>query len=78
MFKLIFRIMVIILFTVFLTVALALWKGGEPFRLVGEGTVIIGRAISEFGDFVDDFISGGKQIGKRYEDIKEIIVPDKK
>jgi hypothetical protein len=70
--------MVIILFTVFLIVALAMWKGGEPFRVFGEGTVIIGRAISEFGDFVDDFISGGKQIGKSYEEMKEIIVPDKK
>jgi hypothetical protein len=55
-----------------------MWKGGEPFRVFGEGTVIIGRAISEFGDFVDDFISGGKQIGKSYEEMKEIIVPDKK
>jgi hypothetical protein len=78
MFKLMFRIMVIVLFTVFLTVSLALWKGGEPFRVIGEGTEIIGRAISEFGNFVDDFISGGKQIGKRYEKIKEIVVPDKK
>ena len=70
MFKLIFRTMTIILFIVFLTLGLAMWKGGEPFRVFGEGTIVIGKAISEFGDFVDDFIAGGKKVQKSYDKLK--------
>ncbi len=77
MFKLIFRTIVIILFLVFLTIALATWKGGEPFRMLGEGTVIVGKKISEFGDFVDDIIKGTKGMKKSYDKFKDVIDSEK-
>jgi hypothetical protein len=73
MFKLIFKAMVIILFTVFLMVALAFWKGGEPFRIFGEGTLVVGQKIMEFGDFVDDLRKGVKKKRKKIEQIKDEI-----
>jgi hypothetical protein len=75
MFKLIFRTIVIVLFLVSLTVGLAVWKGGEPFRILGEGTVVIGKSIMEFGDFVDEFIEGGKKLHKSYDELKDTINP---
>ena len=73
MFKLIFKAMVIILFTVFLMVALAFWKGGEPFRIFGEGTLVVGQKIMEFGYFVDDLRKGVKKKRKKIEQIKDEI-----
>ncbi len=73
MFKLFFRSISIFLFVVFLTIGLSLWKGGEPFRWVGEGTQTIGKSIAEFGDFVDDVIAGGKDLEKNYNKLKDII-----
>ena len=70
MFKLIFRTMTIVLFLVFLTLGLAMWKGGEPFRVFGAGVTVIGKTISEFGDFVDDFIARGKKVQKSYDKLK--------
>ncbi len=77
MFKLIFRTIVIILFLVFLTIALATWKGGEPFRVLGEGTVMIGKKISEFGDFVDDLINGSKKMKRTYDKFKDAVDSEK-
>jgi hypothetical protein len=77
MFKFIFRIMTISVFLVFLTIGLVIWKGGEPFRLWGNGLVIIGETISDFGDAVDKFIGNSKKIQKNYEEIKDVIDTDK-
>lgn len=71
MFKLFFRIITLIMFFVFISIGLALWKGGEPFRWVGEGTVIIGKTISGFGDFVDDVVKGSDVLQEAYEQIKK-------
>lgn len=76
MFKLIFKAMVIIIFVVFTIVGLAMWKGGEPFRILGEGTIVIGDSLMKFGDVVDEFVDGGKKIGKSYDNLKDIV--DKK
>lgn len=73
MFKLIFKAMVIISFVAFLLVALAFWKGGEPFRIFGEGTLAVGKKIMEFGDFVDDITRGVKKKRKKIERIKDEI-----
>ena len=73
MIKLIFRLSVIVIFCLVLAVGLAFWKGGEPFRVMGDGTVRIGQAISEFGDFVDELIMGSKKIKKSYKELQEVI-----
>jgi len=75
MFKLIFRTVIITVFLIFVTVALAIWKGGEPFRYFGEGVTVVGKSIINFGDFVDEFISGSK-LRKKYDKVKEIIKDD--
>lgn len=76
MFKLIFRTITTIIFLIFLTVGLAFWKGGEPFRWVGDGMVTIGEKISDAGDLIDEMIKGGKKVKKSYEDFKEVIVTE--
>jgi hypothetical protein len=73
MFKLIFRTVIIMGFLVFVTVALAIWKGGDPFRYFGEGVTVVGKSIINFGDFVDEFKSGNKKFRKSYEKIKEAV-----
>jgi hypothetical protein len=77
MFRLIFRMISLVMFLLFLVIGLALWKGGEPFRWVGEGLVQIGRDVTKFGDVVDEIIDGGKKIGRNYDKIKEIIDSEK-
>ena len=76
MFRLIFKTMFLSIFLVFLTVALAIWKGGEPFRYFGEGVIVVGKSIMNFGDVVDEFISGGKELRQSYEKIRDVIDPD--
>ncbi len=78
MFKLIFRTVIITVFLIFLSVALAIWKGGEPFRYFGEGVMVVGKSIMKFGDLVDDFVSGSKKIHKSYNDLKGVIINDDK
>jgi len=77
MFRLIFRMISLVMFLLFLVIGLALWKGGEPFRWVGEGLVQIGRDVTKFGDVVDEIIDGGRKIGRNYDKIKEIIDSEK-
>lgn len=77
MFKLIFRTITTIVFLVFLTIGLAFWKGGEPFRMIGEGMVTIGEKVSDVGDLIDEMIDGGKQVKKSYNELKEVIDTDK-
>ncbi len=78
MFKLIFRTITTIVFLIFLTIGIAFWKGGEPFRVVGEGMVTIGEKVYEAGDIVDEVIKGGKKVKKSYIKIKKIIEPEEK
>ncbi len=78
MFKLIFKTIVIIVFMVFLSVSLAIWKGGEPFRYFGEGVISVGKSIMKFGDFVDEFISGSEKLKKSYDDLKDVISTDER
>jgi len=77
MFKMIFRIIFIIVFVIFLSIGIAVWKGGEPFRWLGEKTVTTGKIIQRFGDYIDDVKAGGHKIKKTYEEIKETISPEK-
>jgi hypothetical protein len=76
MFNLIFKTIIIGVFLVVLSVGLAMWKGGEPFRYFGEGVIVVGESIMKFGDLVDEFIAGGKQIRNSYEKIKDVIDTD--
>ncbi len=73
MFKLIFRTVIITVFLIFVTVALVLWKGGEPFRYFGEGVTVVGKSIMKFGDLVDEFKSGNKKLRRSYDKIKEAV-----
>lgn len=77
MFKLIFRTITLIMFLIFLTIGLVFWKGGEPFRWVGDGMVVIGEKVSAAGDVIDEIISGGKEVKKSYEELKEVIDVEK-
>ena len=76
MFKLIFKFITISIFLVFLTIGIAMWKGGEPFKWFGKGIVTIGDTVIGFGDFVDDVVSGGKKIQKNYDKLKDVIDKD--
>lgn len=76
MFKLIFKVMVITVFLVILSVGLAFWKGGEPFRYVGEKLIVAGKSIVKFGDFVDDSISGGKKLRNNFDKLKDVITSE--
>ena len=73
MFKIIFRTITIIVFLIFLIIGIALWKGGEPFRWVGEGLETIGEKVSDVGDLIDEMIDGGKQVKTSYKELKEVI-----
>jgi hypothetical protein len=77
MFKFIFKSITLFFFLIFLIVSLSIWKGGEPFRWVGDGLIIMGETIKDFGDSVDDFIKGSKEVRENVEKIKEVISPDK-
>jgi hypothetical protein len=73
MFKFIFRTITLIMFLLFLTIGLAFWKGGDPFRIAGEGIADAGKTISRFGDFVDNVKKGGKKVHTTYDQLKETI-----
>ena len=70
--------MLVTVFLSFLTVGLAMWKGGEPFRYFGEGVIVVGESIMKFGDFVDEFIEGGKELRNNYDKIKDVIITEDK
>ena len=78
MFKLIFKTINTIVLIGILIIGLAFWKGGKPFRWVGEGMVTIGEKVSDVGDLVDEMLDGGKKVKKSYEDLKEVIVTEEK
>jgi len=76
MFKLIFRMIVIIVFVIFLSIGAAVWKGGAPFRWIGEKTVSAGNVMLRLGDYIDDIKSGIQKGKKTYEEIKDTISPE--
>lgn len=73
MFKLIFRTITVIVFLILLTIGLAFWKGGEPFRAAGDGLVTLGDKISDVGDLIDEMFEGGEKVKKSYDELKEVI-----
>ncbi len=73
MFKLIFKFMTMTIFLVFLIIGLSLWKGGEPFRIFGEGLVAIGYEAKKFGDFVDGVVKGSNEVKKTYEKLQDVV-----
>ena len=77
MFKLIFKFITVTMFIFFLIIGLAVWKGGEPFRILGEGTIAIGYEISKFADFVDELVKDSKAVKKTYKKIKDAVGSEK-
>ena len=77
MFKLIFRTIVIIVFVIFVSIGVAVWKGGAPFRWLGEKTVAAGNIIQVLGDYIDDIKAGSKKVKKTFEEIKDTVSPEK-
>ncbi len=78
MFKLISRtisLISLILIPIILTVALALWKGGEPFRWIGKKTEEVGQAIIHFGDIVDELKGKKKKAEETIKQLKDIYSP---
>ena len=73
MFKLIFKTITIIVFLVILIAALAFWKGGKPFRWIGNKTESVGNAIGQFGDMIDDLKGKKEEVRKTYKEIKETL-----
>ena len=73
MLKLIFKTILIIFILIIMTVVLAVWKGGEPFRWVGDKVVVTGKAIEKFGDAVDGIKKGSGKIKKKMSELKEYL-----
>ncbi len=71
MFRLIFRTILIIFILSVVTAVLAVWKGGEPFRWLGEKVAVTGRAIESFGDTIDVVKKGSGKIKKKIKELKE-------
>ena len=65
--------MVISIFLFCLTIGLAVWKGGEPFRVFGEGMIIMGQKMSQFGDFVDEVVNGSNEVKRTYKKFRNVI-----
>ena len=77
MFKLIFRTMVIVVFVIFLSIGLAVWKGGAPFKWLGAKTIAAGSFMQEIGDYIDNVKDSGRKVKKTYEEIKQTVSPAK-
>ncbi len=71
MFRLIFRTILIIFILFVVTIILAVWRGGEPFRWMGEKVIVTGRAIETFGDAIDGIKRGSGKIKKKIKELKE-------
>ena len=81
MFKLISKILSFIIFIILVVVALAVWKGGEPFRWLGRKTAEAGRIIESFGELVVEMKAGKKKASEKLIEIKgsfDSIQKDKK
>ena len=70
---------ILIAFILFaLIVLLAVWRGGEPFRWMGDKVVIAGRAIEQFGDTIDVVKRGSDKIKKKIKELKEDLTQETK
>jgi len=78
MFKLIFRIMVIVVFVIFLSIGLAVWKGGAPFKWMGAKTIAVGIVIEKIGDYIDNVKDSGRKVKKTVDELKDTVSPAKK
>ena len=77
MFKLIFRTMVIVVFVIFLSIGIAVWKGGAPFKWLGAKTIAVGSVIQKIGDYIDSVKDDGRKVKKTFEEIKDTVSPAK-
>jgi len=73
MFKFIFRTITLIIFLSFVIIGLAAWKGGDPFRTMGQVINDAGNIITRFGDFVDDVKTGGEKVHKTYDQLRDTL-----
>ncbi|MEK7308155.1 MAG: hypothetical protein AAB089_03705 [Nitrospirota bacterium] len=73
MFKLIFKIIASAVIILVIIIALAVWKGGAPFKWAGEKTVEIGKSIGKFGDLIDGIKEGKKKAGETLDKIKDAV-----
>lgn len=71
MFKLIFKTISIIVILIIIIVTLAVWKGGESFRWIGEKIVMVGKAIEKIGDKVDGIKKGQKIAEEKLIELKK-------
>jgi hypothetical protein len=69
--------MVIIVFVIFLSIGIAVWKGGGPFRWLGDKTVTAGKVMQRLGDYIDEVKDGGRKVKKTFETIKDTVSPEK-
>ncbi|MEK6527614.1 MAG: hypothetical protein AABZ36_01860 [Nitrospirota bacterium] len=73
MFKLIFKTILAGVILIAIIIALAVWKGGAPFKWAGEKTVEIGKSIRKFGDFIDGIKEKKEKAGKALDKIKDAV-----
>jgi hypothetical protein len=73
MFKLIFKTISIITFIFIMVVVVAIWKGGEPFRIAGEKTIVFGEGMKGFADIVDDLLDRKEEVRETVKHLKETI-----
>lgn len=73
MFKLIFKTVYTITFIFMIIVVVAIWKGGEPFRIAGEKTIVFGEGMKGFADIVDDLMDRKEEVTKTVKHLKDTI-----
>ena len=73
MFKLISKTISTIMFIIILVVVIAIWKGGEPFRIAGQKTIVFGEGMKQFGEIVDDLLDRQEEVRETVKHLKETI-----
>lgn len=73
MFKLLFRTISVITFITLLLVAVAIWKGGAPFRAAGERTIALGTAIVQLADLIDDVLDRKEEVHESVKQLRETL-----
>jgi len=74
MFKFIFKTILLLIILIILTIILAIWKGGEPFRWIGEKAEATGKIMERFGDKIDTIRKDSKNAVKKIIDFKDNLV----
>ena len=69
--------MVIVVFVIFLSIGLAVWKGGAPFKWLGAKTIAVGIVIERIGDYIDNVKDSGRKVKKTIDEIKDTVSPAK-